>query len=182
MPDVLGGLLKKRTAPRSGARYSTYDTRSPISWQDILTAPARAMVAQPRKRNIPGILGRIHEAIDPVQAFAGYGGMLAMALHPGRVAPAERLLGLDLTTTPARIVNKTIGEGGYTVQLPTGKVPEEGLMVGKYSNEDPRSLQVPKGLLGTADVRNFVAKNRAQLEKRHLGTWEEPETGTTYFD
>jgi hypothetical protein len=50
---------------------------------DYFFAPGRAMMAQPPQTQGLGLLGSIHRAIDPVKAFGGYGGLLAMALPPG---------------------------------------------------------------------------------------------------
>lgn len=204
MPDVLGGLLRRRKPAYVGGRYPTRGGPPNIPtdqlWK-LLEAPARAMTAGVRERSDrrygPGLLGDFFHKIDPVNVFGGYGGMLAMALPPGAAArlpkprmtpktlPKSGLLGGYPTTTPMRVMNKTKISGGYTVHLPTGSVPEEGLMIGKYANEDPRSLQVQSGLLSSADVEKFVYRNRAQLGKgdvKHLGTWEDPETGLVHFD
>jgi hypothetical protein len=52
--------------------------------EQMFTAPYRAMEAQaPKAPSSMGVLGDIHNAIDPVQAMGGYGGLLAMALPPG---------------------------------------------------------------------------------------------------
>jgi hypothetical protein len=57
---------------------------------DATLAPARAYMAQaPKAPSSMGLLGDIHNAIDPVQAFGGYGGLAAMALPPG--GPTTRL-------------------------------------------------------------------------------------------
>lgn len=51
-------------------------------------APANAMMAQPPKANLGGgLLERLHNAIDPVQAMGGYGSLAAMALPPGAKSP-----------------------------------------------------------------------------------------------
>jgi hypothetical protein len=53
--------------------------------ESAFTAPYRAMEAQaPQAPQSMGLIGRIHNAIDPVQAMGGYGGLLAMALPPGK--------------------------------------------------------------------------------------------------
>jgi hypothetical protein len=51
--------------------------------RQLFTAPARGMTAAPQTGQLPGLLGRIHDAIDPVQAMGGYGNLAAMALPPG---------------------------------------------------------------------------------------------------
>lgn len=58
---------------------------------DIITAPARVMAAQ--SASAPkelGFLGRLHDAIDPVKAFGGYGALGAMALPMGRAVALPR--------------------------------------------------------------------------------------------
>ena len=57
------------------------DYKTLSSW---LFAPADAYNAQaPKAPQSMGVMGQIHNAIDPVQAFGGYGGLMAMALPPG---------------------------------------------------------------------------------------------------
>jgi hypothetical protein len=52
--------------------------------RQLFTAPARGMTAQPPKANLGGgMIEKLHNAIDPVQAMGGYGNLAAMALPPG---------------------------------------------------------------------------------------------------
>ena len=53
------------------------------SLSEFLLGPARAYAARPPQTQSLGLLGDIHNAIDPAQAFGGYGGLLAMAVPPG---------------------------------------------------------------------------------------------------
>lgn len=56
--------------------------------EDLFLAPARGWLSQaPKAPPSMGLLGDIHNAIDPVNVFSGYGGLLAMALPPGATAP-----------------------------------------------------------------------------------------------
>ncbi len=52
---------------------------------NFIFKPAEWYNAQaPKAPPSMGIMGDIHNAIDPVQAFGGYGGLTAMALPPGK--------------------------------------------------------------------------------------------------
>jgi hypothetical protein len=114
------------------------------------------------------------------------GGLLAApkgaVLGAGPVRPS--LLGMFPTTRPRAIQNATRVQGGYSVHLPTGASPNEGLMMGKYRNTDPRNVVVEGRPLSAADLEGFVAKNRKVIERPeyNLSTWRDPETGKTYVD
>lgn len=98
---------------------------------------------------------------------------------------ADALLGRHPTTTPGRIVNQTKTGGGYSVNLPSGAIPTDGLMVGKYSNTDPRNTVLPApATMGRNDVRAHVGKNVNALtaDDAFLGTWYDPASGNTYLD
>lgn len=104
-----------------------------------------------------------------------------------KLSKAERianLLGKSAESTPEAIVEAT-KEGGYSVNLPTGATPNEGLMMGKYANVDPRNMVLESGQPLTQDkLADFVARNEAALGKpeNFLGTWADPESGKTYLD
>lgn len=104
-----------------------------------------------------------------------------------KLSKAERianLLGKSAESTPEAIVEATKG-GGYSVNLPTGATPSEGLMMGKYANVDPRNMVLESGQPLTQDkLADFVARNEAALGKpeNFLGTWSDPESGKTYLD
>lgn len=68
--------------------------------QEGFLAPARAYMAQSPK-GPPGLLGDIHRAIDPVNAFGGYGGLLAMAVPPGAGSPEFSFRSAGLSKVPA---------------------------------------------------------------------------------
>jgi hypothetical protein len=58
--------------------------------RQLFTAPARGMTAQPPKANLGGgMIEKLHNAIDPVQAMGGYGNLAAMALPPGAPRAAK---------------------------------------------------------------------------------------------
>ena len=83
-------------------------------------------------------------------------------------------------TTPGRILNETKNEGGYTVNMATGDVPETGLMMGKYKNSDPRNVVTPKLTLN--QIKDIKKKNASALSKpeNYLGTWKGKDA--TYVD
>jgi len=98
--------------------------------------------------------------------------------------PDVARLGDFPTTTPGRIVHKTKDKGGYTVNLPTGDVPESGLMVGNYPNVDPRNV-----VLGVEDLNRKAIQAHAQQNAKvlarqdsYLGTWFNPDEGKVYLD
>lgn len=87
-------------------------------------APARAFMAQaPKAPSSLGLLGDIHNAIDPVQAFGGYGGLMAMALPPGtgklRAMPKPKSLPKDIEIKT--IPNEFGGLKVQAIHTPTGK-------------------------------------------------------------
>src|SRR5262245_21298600 len=96
---------------------------------------------------------------------------------------AGPLLGRYPTTTPGRIVNETVKGGGYSVNLPSGERPTEGLMMGKYANTDPRNM-VLQDAITRRNVLEMAQKNEEALGKpeNYLGTWVNPEEGKTYLD
>lgn len=109
----------------------------------------------------------------------GLGGAL-LATTPLKVP--QGLLGRFSTSTPGRIVNKTKSGGGYSVNLQTGDVPQEGLMMGMYKNTDPRNVVIEGRPITKADVEQSVNINQKTLDnpENYLGTWADD--GTTYFD
>jgi len=109
----------------------------------------------------------------------GLGGAL-LATTPLKVP--QGLLSRFSTSTPGRIVNKTKSGGGYSVNLQTGDVPQEGLMMGMYKNTDPRNVVIEGRPITKADVEQSVNINQKTLDnpENYLGTWADD--GTTYFD
>ena len=100
--------------------------------------------------------------------------------------PDVARLGDFPTTTPGRIVHKTKDpeEGGYTVNLPTGDVPESGLMVGNYPNVDPRNVVLGVEDLNRKAIQAHVQQNAKVLARQdsYLGTWLNPDEGKVYLD
>lgn len=99
--------------------------------------------------------------------------------------PVSYLLGGHETTTPGRILNE-IDKGGYSVHVPTGEVPTEGLFSGIYRNEDARTVVRPSGTPMTRnDVINFNRRNARKLSEgldTYLGGWKEDATGDKFLD
>lgn len=103
---------------------------------------------------------------------------MAKALRSGEI-------GQFATTTPGRIKNRTNEFGGYTVDLMTGEVPTEGLMVGMYANDSGKTGVLPKGTPLTQNtIKDWVKTNANALKgvDNHLGTWKEEATDTLYLD
>jgi hypothetical protein len=100
------------------------------------------------------------------------------------------LLGAFDSTKATTIESKTKARGGYSVNLQTGEVPEEGIMAGKYRNADPRTAVVepgmltPKGLLTRKQIEAHATKNEKVLSSpdHFFGTWEDKKTGKVYLD
>lgn len=90
-------------------------------------------------------------------------------------------LGQFKSTKPSEIYNKTMG-GGYSVNIPTGDIPSEGLMMGLYKNTDPRNKVLDK--LTKKDIEQQYLINKKALDQtdNYFGTWLEPETSKTYLD
>lgn len=95
----------------------------------------------------------------------------------------KELLGQFKSTTPSKIVSQTKANQGYSVNLPTGLTPEEGLMMGMYKNTDPRNMVI-EGLLKKSDVEKQAAANAKALSsnENYFGTWFNPEDNKTYLD
>ena len=93
------------------------------------------------------------------------------------------VLGLYPSTKAKKIHGDTLTEGGYSVNLPTGVVPTEGLMVGKYKNTDPRNMVVPREQFTPASVRQHAKTNVDEFGKKdvYFGSWMSPEN-KAYLD
>jgi len=93
-------------------------------------------------------------------------------------------LGEFATTNPKEILKAT-KQGGYSVNLTTGKTPEEGIMMGRYANTDPRNFVIPETRnLTQQDIIDFAKTNKKALQnpENNLGTWLDPDTGKVYLD
>lgn len=90
-------------------------------------------------------------------------------------------LGKFKSTKPSEIYKKTMA-GGYSVNIPTGNIPNEGLMMGIYKNTDPRNKVLNK--LTKKDIEQQYLTNKKALDQfdNYFGTWLEPETNKTYLD
>lgn len=122
---------------------------------------------------------------------------LAAALAPGlnigkeaektaveEAASRVAQLGDHPTTTAARIINQTKKNGGYSVNLPTGDLPKDGLMMGMYANADPRNTVIEPGMLNRAAVTGHAEKNAKALNAldNYFGSWIDPDSQKTYLD
>jgi hypothetical protein len=94
----------------------------------------------------------------------------------------DAFLGRHPTTNPKTIAAKTRASGGYSVNVPTGEIPEEGLMVGKYANDDPRNMVIEGRPVRSTDIEAHAKTNEQALKKpeHYLGTWTDD--GKTYLD
>ena len=140
-----------------------------------------------------GVVGRglakLPQAAKAALLAAGFG-TTASEAQAGKSETAKKaletvgaVLGLYPTTTAGRILKETKG-GGYSVNLPSGIVPTEGLMMGRYKNTDPRNMVLTPDQLNRANIERQAATNAKVLAQpgMHFGSWKDPETGQIYFD
>ena len=162
-------LARDPTSNRMGALAEMVAPQTPLDYALLASGPLRA-AAVPLRAAIYGGAA----ALQPEEAQAGPSGIIRKG--------AEAVLGLHPTTSPRTIYNKTLG-GGYSVNLPTGAIPSEGLMVGRYPNSDPRNLVIPREEFKQAAIKQHAETNAAELAKpeSYLGTWLSPE-GKVYLD
>lgn len=189
---------QERAARENRAKLSA-TPRSLITgtWADIMTPFVNNPVS-----DIVGLTG-IQKAIN--SASYGSPATLGGSLQTGGIRPEYLEAALDLTpmgkskkaadvvkssmlgqfpsTTPGRIINETKAEGGYSVNLPTGIIPKEGLMMGMYKNTDPRNT-VTAGLPTRADVVNQAKVNATKYNNpdTYFGTWFNSPENKTYLD
>ena len=82
------------------------------------------------------------------------------------------------------VVRRTLDPsiGGATVDPVTGAIPTEGLMVGKFANNDPRNLVLPASEFTPEALQAHMAKNAKNFTTpgTHLGTWVD--NGKVYVD
>lgn len=118
--------------------------------------------------------------LDPAAAAS------SLAMAPAAMAKLLRAGKLDTypTTTAGRIQNKTMADDGYTVNMVTGEVPTEGIMMGTYANDSGITgvLQGPK--IKRKEIIEWVQKNAKALTgvNKHLGTWIDRADDTLYLD
>ena len=165
---------------------ATYDYVRPQSWMEKMQEAEAKRVADYQRGGVPAVVSSLAADSSPEQdLFGGFGGVTkgvkgpAKGFAPGSIAE----LGAYPTTTPEAIYGGTMEKGGYSVNLPSGQIPSEGLMVGKYKNTDPRNLVVPQEGFNPAAIEQHAATNAAALAKEgaHLGTWVGPD-GKIYLD
>jgi hypothetical protein len=126
----------------------------------------------------------VQMAMGAVGAPGMVGGVPAGALGSG--VGRRPLPGAPPVLDPSlarRIQGITRREGGSTTSLASGERPSEGLMMGIYRNEDPRTFVTDKPL-SLLDLERFAQTNQKPLamENRYLGTWRDPATGKSYLD
>ena len=98
----------------------------------------------------------------------------------------EKKAGLsEFASTTPREIQKNTKKGGYSVNLPSGQMPSDGLMMGRYANTDTRNMVIPAGKnLTQADILRFANTNKNALNNsdNYLGTWQDGPKGATYLD
>jgi hypothetical protein len=94
----------------------------------LFTAPARGMTAQPPQANLGGgMIEKLHNALDPVQAMGGYGNLAAMALPPGAAKIPKTMPLAEFTEGRIRPSQTTVDWGGvkkYMKRIKGGERPE----------------------------------------------------------
>ncbi|MEQ1726747.1 MAG: hypothetical protein ABL982_00085 [Vicinamibacterales bacterium] len=135
---------------------------------------------------VPGpaaLLKRAGKTLTPAAA--------KLAAKKAATAEADRAFvsALPKTASPSAVVAATKTHGGYTVHPGTGELVAPGtkgaVMVGRFPNSNPRTMEVSLETFGPADVRKFYAKNRDVFAKdpdAHLGAWVDTESGKAYLD
>lgn len=125
--------------------------------------------------------------LDPATGTLAAAGAIGKAMDAKTLAQALRRgeIGQFPTTTPGRIKNVTNEHGGYTVDLMTGDVPKDGIMMGIYANDSGKTGVLPKGTPLTKNtIKEWVKTNAGPLSQvdNHLGTWKEAATESLYLD
>jgi hypothetical protein len=101
---------------------------------------------------IGGLLGAQEEA-----RIGDYQGA-ALAVMPGARA-VPRLLGRFPTTQTNSILKATRNGGGY-VNLQSGSIPQQGLMVRVFGSQDPRNAVIPISKLSNKHIEDYVRQKR----------------------
>jgi hypothetical protein len=167
--------------------------------RQLFTAPARAMTAQPPQANLGGgMIEKLHNALDPVQAMGGYGNMMAMALPPG-VKPirgsAFETIGSELGTLyhggkskissvdQSKLQSRDYGfygKGFYTTTNPT-YAKAYGGRVSKFSlGDESRVLEAslkasdaPHGLVDAVKKDIFESGSEAAKSRGKIAAFRE---------
>lgn len=187
-PNELAALRTQQSVRPTGGRQQGWLSENPDFGLVVPRSPADyAAYALGPAGKIAGTVGKAATlgfglALDPSEAIAGPVGSVkkgAKALS-GKIG---EILGLYPSSTAEKIAEETLG-GGYSVHLPTGQQPTEGLMVGKYRNDDPRNLVVPKEEFTPESVRAHAATNAKALaaEDAYLGSWFDQPNNKVYLD
>ena len=166
---------------------NTVDNRA--AWNQIANigsgiadvAPVAGVAAKPV---VAGVKSLAPMAGQMAENYMANTGMLLNAVpNAKKAALIDELVGKYPTTTAGKIVNMTKAKGGYSVNLPTGDIPNEGLMMGMYKNEDPRNTVV-SGMIKRSDVEKQATMNANQLNspENYFGSWFNPEENKTYLD
>jgi hypothetical protein len=172
----------ERATQRAGdtADYWTYEPRSDVGQRAVENVgEGFSAVTDPLKEHLVDPVGDR----APALGAAILAGANVIAPKGAKATKAVARLGEFPTTTAGRIVNETTKRGGYSVNLPSGERPTEGLMMGKYANTDERNAVVDA--LTRQKIIEMVKKNEAGLARddTYLGTWKDPsEGGKTYVD
>ena len=200
-PTLRQRLVDSTTAALENAGYSKSSARRSADLMSqvfggIFDVQEGGMTAQEGTQELSkGNIGRglLDVSLGSLQAAAGAVPFVARPVSAAAKAvrgstkaqQAQKLLETSEATAPQAIMEATEKRGGYSVNLPTGSVPSEGLMMGKYSNIDPRNVVLgPDQPISESAIQGFVQKNLPSLqrEENYLGTWKEPEAGKTYMD
>ena len=115
------------------------------------------------------------------------------AAQRAKDAAKKANLGTAPTARPGRVRNRTREQGGYTVQPKSGEVPETGLMMGMFGNEDMFTSGPYKGIskntvldkdLTAPDVEEFYGRHASRFNdpNTYAGAWKDMETSKTYMD
>jgi hypothetical protein len=144
--------------------------------------PLPTGIGGPEARSYP-IGNWFRSSIEPSAADAINLSMAAMGPKARVPSPEVGRLGEFASTTPGRIISQTKKKGGYSVNLPTGDVPETGIMAGKFANADPRTRVLDKDPT-MVDITDWVKQNEKVLGKteNYVGTWKDKDSGKTYLD
>jgi len=107
----------------------------------------------------------------------------SMVSQAGAVGIPKEILGQYPASTAGRIQNKVISQEGYSVSPETGIVPDEGIMMGKFKNTDPRNMITDK-LPSRAELEGYAKLNKSEWskEEHYFGVWKDPADGKTYLD
>ena len=199
-PTLRQRLVDSTTAALENAGYSKSSARRSAELMSqvfggIFDVQEGGMTAQEGTQELSkGNIGRglLDVSLGSLQAAAGAVPFVARPVSAAAKAvrgstkaqQAQQLLETSEATAPQAIMEAT-ERGGYSVNLPTGSLPSEGLMMGKYSNIDPRNVVLgPDQPISESVIQGFVQKNLPSLqrEENYLGTWKDPEAGKTYMD